>query len=450
VVAIDLAGIIAPFAESLDTREVVIDRGLLEPSARILARHLPSPGTWVIVADGTTLEVAGNTVLASLDRAGVERVLHVVPSALGAAPVADEVNVDLLAAALAETGAVAAVAVGSGTVNDITKAAAHRLNLPCAVVATAPSMNGYTSAIAAILTDGVKTTQQCRAPRVCIADSEIAANAPYRMVASGLGDLVSKPVSNADWRLAHLLVGASYSPKVMQLVERGNSFLEGVPARLPTRDPDAAGLLMASLAVSGLAMAAAGSSSPASGGEHLISHYLDMTHHAFGEPHDLHGCQVGVATVTTAAIYEKLIGLDPASIDVDALVAAHPEWSDYENTVRRRFGKLADAVVEHACAAHPSRGELRRRLELLRSDWGAIVADVSATLEPALVIRQLLVEAECPLTFAEIGVTPERARRAVRWSKDIRARYTILHLAAELGLLERWSGQVLQELHGIV
>ena len=78
------------------------------------------------------------------------------------------------------------------------------------------------------------------------------------MVASGLGDLLSKPVSNADWRLGHLLAGATYSPKVMILVERGGEFLAGVPERLPQRDPEAAGLLMASLAVSGLAMAAAG------------------------------------------------------------------------------------------------------------------------------------------------------------------------------------------------
>ena len=65
--------------------------------------------------------------------------------------------------------------------------------------------------------------------------------------------------------------------------------------------------------LSGLAMSVAGSSSPASGGEHLISHFIDMTAHAYDLPYDFHGCQVGVGTLTTAFIYEKLKALDPAS-----------------------------------------------------------------------------------------------------------------------------------------
>lgn len=447
--SIDLSHIIEPFSASLDTREVVIGPALLGSSAEILSRHLPAGGPWVLVADETTFGIAGRAVRASLAAKDIATELHLVERSGSGAPVADDANVAILRRVLASCGAVSAVAVGSGTVNDITKAACYALDLPCGVVATAPSMNGYTSAIAAILSDGVKTTQPCRAPRVCIADAGIVANAPYRMVASGLGDLLSKPVSNADWRLGHLMVGASYSSKVMELVERGNAFLDGVAPRLPQRDPEAAGLLMASLAVSGLAMAAAGTSSPASGGEHLISHYLDMTHYAFGDSHDFHGCQVGVGTVTTAALYEELARLDPGTIDIDSLVAAHPEWDHYAPTVQRRFGKLSGAVLDHARAAYPRREELRRRLELLRGDWTAILADVGATLRPARTIRATLASAECPLTFADIGVEPSRALSAVRWSKDIRARYTILHLAAELGLLDPWSEKVLREFHGI-
>lgn len=63
-----------------------------------------------------------------------------------------------------------------------------------------------------------------------------------------------------------------------------------------------------------------------SGGEHLISHYIDMTHHAFGTPNDLHGCQVGVATLATAFLYEKLLAIDPQTIDMNDLVAHRPSW----------------------------------------------------------------------------------------------------------------------------
>jgi glycerol-1-phosphate dehydrogenase [NAD(P)+] len=304
-------------------------------------------------------------------------------------------------------------------------------------------MNGYTSALSALLSHGVKITRPCRPPLACLVDLDVVARAPYRMIASGLGDLMSKSVSNADWRLAYRLLGAEYAQRVMPLIDAGSSLLEGVAPRLPERDVEAVGRLSASLCVSGVAMSLAGSTAPSSGGEHLISHYLDMSHFAWGEPHDFHGCQVGVGTLTTAALYERLRSLAPGRIDVEARIAAHPGWEERAAEVRRRFGSLAEAVLPHAREGHPSRDELRHRLHRLRNDWDAILGDVAQTLVPAAELAAQLRAAQCPATFAEIDVTPERARRAIVHSRDIRARYTILHLAADLGLLESWTDAAL-------
>jgi glycerol-1-phosphate dehydrogenase [NAD(P)+] len=259
------------------------------------------------------------------------------------------------------------------------------------------------------------------------------------MIASGLGDLYSKPVSNADWRLSHRLLGTEHSPIVMEIVNAAGGLLEGVAPQLPGRDPDAVAKLTASIMLSGLGMQAAGSSGPASGGEHLVSHYIDMTAIAFGEPHDFHGCQVAVGTCATISLYDELRGARPEDFDLDRLVGAHPEWPDYEPVLRTRFEGLEDAVLSHARKMYPTRDDVAARLTAIFDSWDDLFRDVGETLRPPAELRAELESAECPVRFDQIGVTPERAFRAVAWSKDIRARYTVLHLASELGVLDDFA-----------
>jgi len=446
---IDLDPVVRPFADRLVTKRVFIEQGLLNRAGALLEPLLPA-GLCLVVADANTFEVAGRRIKQSLSRVGVTTEVAMVEPAPGeAAPVADDAKVERLLSQLRRTGqpASSAVAVGSGTVNDIVKLATYKADIPYAVVATAPSMNGYTSSIAAILTGGVKTTQKCRAPVACLADMDVVAQAPYRMIAAGLGDLVSKPVSNADWTLSHRLTGSEHSSDAVVLQTKATELTEGIAGRLPGRDVQAAGRLIGALCLSGFGMALAGSSSPASGAEHLISHYLDMAHFAWGEPHDLHGCQVGVATITTAAMHEKLVALTPDAFDVDALVAAHIPWEAYEKVLRKRFGPISETMVKQARPMYPTAAQLADRLSRLKSEWHSILDDVRAVLRPARDIQAELASAQCPVTFSDIGVTPERARNAIIYSKDIRSRYTVLHLAWELGLLETWADEVLAQYH---
>lgn len=449
-IKIDVEPVLRGFVERLQTKVCVLEQELLPRSAGYLEGILPR-GCWLVIVDAITHKIAGEAVVASLDAAGISNALYVIEAAEGEeVPVADDRKAGVLREHLrASAEIVACIAVGAGTINDIVKMAAYQAKVPYAVVATAPSMNGYTSGIAALLSEGVKTTQPCDPPLACLVDLDVMARSPARMIASGFGDLLSKPVSNADWRLGYRLNDAGYSSDAMVLVEAGSALLEGVASKLPLRDVEAVGRLSASLCLSGMSMSLAGSSSPASGGEHLISHYIDMTHFAWGEGHDFHGCQVGVGTITTAAMYERLAALDPSSWDIEERVKALPSWAAYEGVLRARFGSLYGAVELHAKQAFPTPAVLRERLTRLKSGWAEILADVQSTLRPALAIREELLSAGCPVTFREIGVTDERARRAVVYCKDIRARYTILHLAGELGLLDVWADDILRDLHGV-
>ncbi|MCB9520480.1 MAG: iron-containing alcohol dehydrogenase [Myxococcales bacterium] len=419
------------------TRLVRVERGVHKRVPDLLVGAV-GDGKIALFCDATTRRVAGVDVEEALRRSGVPFEVHVLepgphdPNIV----VCDDETIAVAEAILARGAYHHALAVGAGTVNDVTKMAAHRAGLDYSVVATAPSMNGYTSAIAAILSQGVKTTQPCAAPICAFADPDVMAAAPYRMIASGIGDLYSKPVSNADWRLAHRLLGQFHSDIVMEIVDAASAFLDGVAPRLPARDVEAVALLSGAIMLSGLAMQAAGSSGPASGGEHLVSHYIDMTATAFGLSHDFHGCQVAVGTLATSALYAELRAMDPCSIDVDACADAVPGWEDLAQQIANRFGPLADSVLPHARAGYQDREAVRARLRTLVASWDDIMSDVATTLRPVDELRDELRSAACPTTFAEIGVGRERAREALLWSKDIRARYTVLHLAAELGRLD--------------
>ncbi len=434
--ALDLSATLKPYDRKIPTRCMLVSQAALPRAIATLRDYLP-PGHWQLVADQTTWPLAGPALAAQLSAARLEYTAHIFE----AEPVPCLEKVNELQAQL--KGSSAVIAIGAGTINDIAKMAAYRADLPYAIIATAPSMNGYTSAVAALLEEGVKTTRPCAAPIAVIADIDLLAQAPYRMLAAGLGDLLSKPVSQADWLLAHHLTDSPYSQQAAQLIDASATLLCDVPARLPERNPQAVGQLMGSLLLSGLAMTLAGTSAPSSGGEHLISHYLDMTHYAFGEPSDLHGCQVGVATLTTAALYEKLLAFDPTTIDSETRVEKHLSWPQYQSLLEERFTSLAEAVLPHAKETYPTANELRQRLAYLKENWQEIIPQIAVPLTTPAQIRAQLNAALAPTTFAALGVAAPRARHAIAHSKDIRARYTILHLLAELGLLEEWSEEVL-------
>ena len=127
-----------------DTRECVIGEGVLAEVPVIMAEQFPGGEASVVVADPRTWQAAGAQVAALL------RAQHVLLEDDGL--YAEMRYVDRVAAALARHPDAVPVAVGSGTINDLVKLAAHRLHRPYAAVTTAASMDGY-SAYGASITD---------------------------------------------------------------------------------------------------------------------------------------------------------------------------------------------------------------------------------------------------------------------------------------------------------
>lgn len=197
-----------------------------------------------------------------------------------------------------------AIAIGSGSINDIVKYAAFRHNLPYIVIPTAPSMNGYTSSTASLIEQHRKHSFEAAAPMAVYADMNILAAAPKRMIAAGVGDVLCRGTVEADWRLAHLKKKVAYDDSLMAPL-RGTEWelihnIDGIEQR----DEGVIGLLWEALLTGGNAMRLHGSSMPASQGEHMIAHAMEARH---GSTSHLHGEEIAVTTLTMSRLQHRLL-----------------------------------------------------------------------------------------------------------------------------------------------
>jgi glycerol-1-phosphate dehydrogenase [NAD(P)+] len=186
-------------------------------------------------------------------------------------------------------------------------------------------------------------------------------------------------------------------------------------------------------------MQAASSSRPASGAEHQFSHLWEME----GLGHDddpplSHGFKVGLGSISSAALYERVLTRDLTRLDVDAAVAAWPDRDETERRVRAAHTTpgLDEAAVEETLAKHVAADDLRARLERLRERWPGLRERLAGQLLPAAEIRDRLRAAGAPTTPGEIGLDAGALRATYRRAQMIRRRFTILDLADQAGILD--------------
>ncbi len=388
----------------------------------------------VVIDDARTREVAGDDVAAVMADAGwaVRRLMLEDPGP-GKDPICDDTTHERL---LPDVRGVSLVlSVGSGVINDLGKWLANDLVVPFVTFATAASMNGYTSANVAPKIAGVKSLVRARPPAVAFSRPRIIAAAPHEMTVSGLGDVLAKSVSSADWYLNHFLFGDYYCERSVGLVAEIEPLYVNEPEAIRDGQEDAIAAMFDALMLTGVAMTMAGTSAPASGGEHLISHALDMFSSVDGHPHDFHGRQVGVGTVLTAELYRRVLEVESPDL-VDRSISVE----------RERWGSLADAVDEKF-AGKQDRLRLARARLREGDTWDRLRSQLGPLLRAPEEIHGCL-EAAGGATKAEhIKCDGERLHAAFVHGCEIRSRFTILDLAYLLGLMptaareiiERWA-----------
>jgi glycerol-1-phosphate dehydrogenase [NAD(P)+] len=418
------------------TRSVIIEHNVVERIPGLLPSLIPGERI-LLIADRNTWTAAGERLSEALGESHSVECCLLRDDSSGHIHASVDLVEEILSAYSDEYDGLAAV--GSGTVNDLTRAVAHRRERPYFVLATAASMNGYTSAIVALLENGLKTTRAATPPVAVFADPLVLAEAPAELTLAGLGDLISKPYCGCDWKIASLVRGEYHCDVPNQLLSVPFALALDVFPRLADGDPEAITELFRLLLVSGLSMALIGTSSPASGAEHLLSHYWDMIRLRDWESLNLHGAQVGVGSMVIDKLYREIFDLDFE----DASFVQGPGVEAARHDVEDQFGILAPAVWPQWEAKLAARTEMD--LGRLREQENLIKSEIERTLAVGRKVRSVLNAAGAPTRAEQIGVSTAELGAAIRQGRKIRDRYTALDVAAELGILDAFADRFTAE-----
>lgn len=416
-----------------DTRSLILGKGAMERTAEMFTELFPGKKA-VVVADTNTWKVAG---------AKVDSVLEAASLKAADAFIFDDPDlyaewgfVLQLKAYLEKIDAIA-VAVGSGVINDLTKYVSFELGRPYMIVGTAASMDGYTAYGASISIDGNKQTLDCPAPKGMILDPVVSAEAPKELVASGYADLIAKVPAGADWMIADALDIEKIDPFTWDLVQMKLRASLSDPDGAAAGDVAATEALAEGLIMSGFAMQALLSSRPASGTEHQYSHFWDMDGLCKDGKHVSHGFKVGIGTLVSTADLEFLVDYPVETIDIEAAVAAWPEWEDMEKEIHRLFdgkpGHLARALKETK-GKYVTKEQLRKELSTFVAVWPELREKVREQIYSFDTVHDYLKRVGAPCEPEQIGITRERLRDTFRRIPFMRSRYTNADIIYRLGI----------------
>jgi len=326
------------------------------------------------------------------------------------------------------TGHSLIIAVGAGTINDLGKYVSDKKGIPYWSVPTAPSMNGYTSSIVAIKVLGVKRTLPARPPQYIYVDPGVIQNSPSELRQAGFCDVLAKSVSDFDWQIESLLFKGTYCSLPSAIAREPEGHYIDQPEKILQGDRKAVLGLFEGLLFSGVAMSLAGSSAPASGGEHLISHFLDMRENITGIKPNLHGLQVGAGIVLSAVCYRKLAALEKEDLKNSGREIFEADarkipmvWSSLASEVEKQFRGKCDRLLQFD--------------SVLPANWLALKALFNQIRTPNFFV-DLFRRAGLEMTLPSLGISEDEYFLAATSARTIRDRITVLDLAAHAGILE--------------
>lgn len=407
-----------------------IKKGQLSNLSSFVSSLLPDVNDILLLTDNIVWEVMGKECADILK--GSFSVMHhiVYPSGEERVTAREEYMEGIISAS---EKADAIITAGTGTITDLGKYAGDTLGKPVISLPSAPSMNAYTSGVAAVIKNGVKLTFSVRPAIGVFTDEEIITESPLELIQAGFADSSAKAFANADWKLSFLITGEHFCELPLKIVGDVEKRYINKGTFLQARDRETINYLMEGLNLGGISMLIAGTSSPASGGEHLISHFLDMYSHQNNlKPFAYHGLQVGTGVYISSIIYNYLKTL--SSSEIERMINRNEV--DYENKLRQLkcfFPSSADILEK----------ELKRKMDIdrqikkvLPERWDEIKKEVFHIVYKPSEVKEFLISAGCPVKLEDIGVNREIAKSAIKLSRFIRSRLVILDIADILGILE--------------
>lgn len=423
-------------AAATDTVAMEIGIDILDRVPSMFKEQFPEKRA-IIVADENTWRVAGEVVYAYLQAAGVEcdePYIFTDPHLH-----AEWTFIEMLDERLSSTDAIA-VAVGSGTINDLCKLCSYHQSRPYMCVATAASVDGYSSFGASVTYKNMKQTFTCPAPKAILADVGVMVRAPKEMTAAGYADLAAKIPAGAEWIVADFVGSEPIHNEAWHIVQDGLKDALADPEGVAALRPEAIAPLVEGLMLSGFAMQAARSSRPASCTDHLFSHLWNMRNHTHNGVTPSHGFQVSVGTLFMCAMFDEAYKSDFTTLDVDKCVAAWPSLDEVRAYAEQLFAKesFAELGLTEITAKYNDKAEVRRQMQLLKANWPDLRARLQAQCLTYDEMYRSLSIVGAPTKPEDVGITREQMLADVPFVRHIRRRYSLLDLGLRAGTLNKW------------
>ena len=242
------------------------------------------------------------------------------------------------------------------------------------------------------------------------------------MIQAGYGDIVGKFSALNDWKLSHVVLGESFCQENYDLIEDMLKKTLSLAEGLVNRDEESVRVLMEALVIVGIAMAFVGSSRPASGSEHHLSHYFEIVGIVRGEDYFCHGIDVAYSTVITAALREKILSTP---------------WPDTQFRLSRedyvaQSGRIYGPVAEGCIALQDKVGLYGKDMLALYQQKEAEIRAVIAEVPKAAEIEAMLQAVGMDMSEFYKLYSQEKIDDAILYAKELKDRYTVLWLYYDL------------------
>jgi len=365
------------------------------------------------LTEGTVAVYDENTYQATADRhPKVDFEVILCPDDLHA----NEHGVELLQKELPSAAKVL-IAIGSGTIHDITRYCAYEAGIDFVSCPTAASVDGFCSSVAAMTWKGSKKTLTAVAPRFVLADTDIVKKAPLYLAKSGFGDMVGKYVALTDWKIGHVLTGEFYCEKIAEMTKDATKEVLESAEGIISGDDAAYENLMYGLLLSGLAMQMMGNSRPASGAEHHISHIIEMSPEGLDVHSDaLHGEKVGVGTLLAVGEYHRIAEMNEI------------EWQDYKEYDREYVYEIfGERLTEEIMAENQKDSASEITADMIQKAFPQIIEAIQEM--PTLnELKEIYDKLQIKASLEDIDVPQERVSKLLDYSPCVRNRLTLMRL----------------------
>lgn len=393
-------------------RSVYIEKNAIARLVDICAQYK----NILIVADQNTYKAAGEKVEKTLNGKKLSKVIFDGDNVL----VPNEEAILTVEKFL--QGVELIIAVGSGVIQDLCKYVSHFNKIPYLDVATAPSMDGYASDGAAMILNGMKETVKAGLPISIIADVDVLCNAPMDMIKAGYGDVIGKYSALNDWKISNIITGEYLCPFIYDLTMEQIQTVVSLADGLLKRNEESIQSLMQALVVIGILMSFAGSSRPASGSEHHLSHFFEITGIVNNRPYLSHGLDVAFSTVVTASVRENLLN---TSFKKDI-------YSQSEKQIEEEITRVYSSVANGCLNLQKKTGYYNNSRAEIYVSKEEEIKNVLREMPSANQIKDLLKKVELDYQDFINFYGEKNILNAVMYAKDLKDRFTVLWLNYDL------------------